>query len=244
MKHLASFRLFAAASSLPLALACFLASGSRALAFELEPGVNSASVIEYPTALDQTLQQTVAATVEVFDIGEPDLALENVRYGVQFGALQVVGDAFMLTDPDRKFDHGILRAKLRILHFEPERTSIAIGGLARVTDGTHAGEDRIDNRPLSLLAVATTELFPFQEWGGFLVNAYLDNRVANLGLKVQIYRYIKAVAEFDYYHSSPDVDDKEQTKGGIEIEGETNFYIQAFYAERQDHLLITVGVGF
>lgn len=244
MKTILPCRFLPVGACLWTGLACTLFSGATALAFELEPGVNTASVIEYPTALDQYLQHTVAGTIEVFDIGEPDLALENVRYGVQFGALQVLGDVYLLTEPDREFDHGILRAKLRILYFEPERTSIAVGGLARFSDGTDEGDERIDNRPLSLLAVITSELFPFQEWGGFLVNGYLDNRVANVGLKVQIYRFIKAVAELDYFHSSPNIDDKEQLKGGIEIEGETNFYIQAFYAERLDHLLIQIGVGF
>ena len=234
-----------------LALAgAFLLQGiaipGAARAFELEPGVNTAGVIEYPTANDQFLQHTFAATIELIDIGKPELAAENLRYGFQIGALQLMGDAFFLTEPEQKFDHGVIRAKLRILQFDPERTSIAVGALARISDGTDEGKDRIDNRPLSLLAVVTTELFPFREWGGFLVNAYLDNRVLNGGLKVQIYRFIKAVGEVDYFHSSPDMKDEDrvQTKGGIEIEGETNFYIQAFYAERFDHLLVQVGVGF
>lgn len=213
-------------------------------AYELEPGINNAGVIEYPTALDQTLQHTAAATVEIFDLSKPDLAFENARYGLQLGALQFLGDIFMETEPDRDFDHAILRAKLRILYFENERTSIAVGGLARITDGSNEGDERIDNRPYSLLGIVTTELFPFEEWGGFLINAYLDNRVLNAGVKVQIYQFIKAVGELDYYHSSSHIDDKEQTKLGIEIEGETNFYIQAFYAERHNHVLIQVGAGF
>jgi hypothetical protein len=224
-------------------VAAVLAAHDTARAFELEPGVNTAGVIEYPTALDQFLPRVVAGTIEAIDLGEPRLALENVRYGHQFGAFQLQGDAFFLTHPERDFDHGVIRAKLRILQFDPERLSIAIGALARITVDD-AGKRRIDDRPYSLLGIATAELFPFQQWGGILVNAYLDNRVLNGGLKVQIYRFIKAVGELDYFHSSPDLADKIQTKGGIEIEGETSFFVQAFYAERFDHLLIQVGVGF
>ena len=219
-------------------------STGTAHAFELEPGVNTAGVIEYPTANDQFLRHTIAGTIELIDIGKPELALENVRYGLQLGALQLLGDVFFLTEPDWKFDQGTFRAKLRILQFDAERTSIAVGGLARFSDGTEEGDARIDDRPYSLLGVVTTELFPFQEWGGFLINAYVDNRVLDGGLKVQIYRFIKAVFEVDYFHSSPDLDDKVQTKGGIEIEGETQFYIQAFYSERFDHLMVQIGVGF
>ncbi len=144
--------------------------------------------------------------------------------------------------PDRKFDHAVLRAKLRVLHFDPQRTSIAVGALARLTD-SKAGEKRIENKPLSLLGIVTTELFPFREWGGFLINGYIDNRVAVAGLKVQIYRFIQAVAEFDFFHSS-DIDDREQTKAGIEIEGETDFYFQIFWAERSERALVQIGVGF
>lgn len=211
-------------------------------AYELEPGVNTAGVIEYPTALDQFLPHTVHSTIEIFDLGKPDLALENLRYGFQVGALQLLGDIFLLTDPDRKFDHAVLRAKLRVLHFDPQRTSIAVGALARLTD-SRAGEERTENKPLSLLGIVTTELFPFREWGGFLINGYIDNRVAVAGLKVQIYRFIQAVAEFDFFHSS-DIDDREQTKAGIEIEGETDFYFQIFWAERSERALVQVGVGF
>jgi hypothetical protein len=230
---------------LVFAAAGALLAAGPARAFELEPGVNNAGVIEYPTALDQYLQHTFHATVELIDVGEPKLALENVRYGLQLGAFQVTGDAYLLTHPDREFDQGILRAKLRILQFDPERTSIAVGGLARlVTD--EDGEDRIDHRPFSLLGVVTTELFPFQEWGGFLINGYVDNRVLDLGLKVQVYQFIKAVAEVDWWHSSDfyEDEDKVQSKGGIEIEGQTGFYIQFFYSERFDHLLVQVGAGF
>ena len=224
-----------------LACALFFAAGA-AQAFELEPGVNNAGMIDYPTALDQYLMHTVSGTVELIDAGAPELAAENIRYGLQLGAFQVQGDAYFLTEPKREFDQGIVRAKLRILQFDPERTSIAVGGLARLVVDDE-GEERIDHRPFSLLGIVTTELFPFQQWGGFLINGYLDNRVLDLGAKVQLYRFIKAVAEVDWYHSS-DIDDKVQSKGGIEIEGQTSFFIQFIYSERFAHMLVTVGAGF
>ena len=86
-------------------------------------------------------------------------------------------DINMLTEPRKEFDHAIVRLKLRLLRFEPQRTSVAVGALTRIVD-TNEGERRIADKRYSLLAVVTTELFPFRDWGGVLVNAYLaDNRV-------------------------------------------------------------------
>jgi len=225
------------------AAACaLLAAAGAARAFELEPGVNNAGMIEYPTALDQYLKNTVSGTVELIDPGAPELAAENIRYGLQLGAFQVQGDMYFLTEPKKEFDQGIVRAKLRILQFDPERTSIAVGGLARLVSDAD-GRDRIDHRPFSLLGIVTTELFPLREWGGVLLNGYLDNRVLDLGAKVQLYHFIKAVAEVDWYHTS-DIEDRVKSKGGIEIEGQTSFFIQFIYSERFDHMLVTVGAGF
>jgi len=219
-----------------------LASAGPSPAFELEPGVNNAGMIEYPTALDQYLTHTISGTVELVDIGAPELAAENVRYGLQLGAFQLQGEAYFLTTPKRELDQGIVRAKLRILQFDPERTSIALGGLARIVSDDE-GEERIDHRPFSLLGIVTTELFPFQNWGGFLVNGYLDNRVLDIGVKGQLYHFIKGVVEVDWFHTS-DIDERIQPKAGIEIEGQQSFFLQFFYAQRFDHMLVTVGAGF
>jgi hypothetical protein len=229
-------------SILAALIGALLFAAGAARAFELEPGVNNAGMIDYPTALDQYLMHTVSGTVELIDAGAPDLAAENIRYGLQLGAFQVQADAYFLTEPKQEFDQGIVRAKLRILQFDPERTSIAVGGLTRLVTGDD-GQDRIDHRAFSLLGVVTTELFPFQQWGGILLNGYLDNRVLDLGAKVQLYHFIKAVAEVDWYHSS-NIDDKVQSKGGIEIEGQTSFFIQFIWSERFAHVLVTVGAGF
>ena len=166
--------------------------GGAADGYELEPGVNNAAVIEYPTALDQFLESMVHSTIEVFDAAEPDLALTNVRYGHQIGAFQLLGDIYLLSDPKWELDHAVLRAKLRILQFDEEHTAVAFGALARLTADDEAA-DRVDNRPYSFLGVITTELFPFRDWGGFLVNFYLDNRVGVLGLKGQVFPLIQGV---------------------------------------------------
>ena len=215
---------------------------ANAWGYELEPGVNTAGVIEYPTADDQYLQHLIATTVEIFDLTAPEGAFSNLRYGLQIGAFQALADVFWITEPEKKFDHGVLRLKLRLLRFEPQRTSIAIGGLARFVD-SNEGERRIEDKRFSLLGVVTTELFPFRDWGGFLVNAYLDNRVFVGGLKVQLYHSIKAVAEMDWFHSS-DIPDRELGKAGIEIEGETSFYLQVYWAERSDYFFVQIGGGF
>ena len=212
--------------------------------FELEPSVNSAGVIEYPTAFDQFNDNTAHATIELFDPVQPDLALENVRYGYQTGALQIIGDVFLLTTPGQEhdFDHAVLRLKLRLLQFDIEHTAIAVGGLARITDDK-AGEERINNLPFSFLGVVTTELFPFDNWGGFQINIYLDNRVAALGLKGQIYHFIQGLVEIDFFHAL-EREDREEIKAGFEIAGEEDYYFQLFFAERTEHVFVQIGVGY
>ena len=54
----------------------------------------------------------------------------------------------------------------------------------------------------ALFGIISVELFPFDGWGGFLVNFYLDNRVLELGLKVQLYNTIQAVLEGELLHST------------------------------------------
>jgi len=223
-----------------LALLLGLALPVRAL--ELSPSINTASLIEFPTALDQRVDNTLHASVELVDVGEPDLRAENVRYGHQVGNLQALLDVHILTEPERKFDYAEARAKLRVFNLDRQRTYVALGALARLTEDKE-GEARIDHRPYSLLLIITTELLPTDKWGGFLTNFYLDNRFANLGFKVQLYDQLKAVAEVDYLHST-DVDDRFDGKVGIEIEGEQNFYLQLYYKDSLGHALLQIGTSF
>lgn len=216
---------------------------AAAQGYELQPGVNHAGVIEYPTALDQYTPNTVHGTVEIVDLAEPDLALPNLRYGRQIGALQLLADAYARTEPEREFERVEVRAKLRVFTFAPERTSVALGALARFPNDDEA-EQRIDERPASLLGIVTSELFPLSGWGGFLVNLYLDNRVGVLGLKTQVFPRVKAVGELDYFHSPTYDLDRYQHKLGIELEGENSFYFQVYWADVTGEFRAQVGVGF
>ncbi|MBI4083587.1 MAG: hypothetical protein HY423_13360 [Candidatus Lambdaproteobacteria bacterium] len=219
-----------------------LLAASLAQAADLQPGINAGSIIDFPTALDQRLPNMVHGSIVLFDLGEPDIRASNLRYGVQLGNLQLLGELNFATAPKREFDYGELKAKLRLLNFEPQRTFVAVGALGRYVDGS--GErGRVDDRLASLLAVVTTELLPFKNWSGILVNFYLDNRFADLGVKFQVYPSIRAVGELDYLHSTS-ADERLAGKAGIEIEGEQNFYFQLFYSGRDRHAVVQVGSGF
>lgn len=196
-------------------------------------GIDAAGVIDFPTALDQTTRHTFHGTLEVFDLGEPDLRPLNVRYGFQLGNLQLLAESYWHTDP-REFDHVEGKAKLRILNLDEFRTYAALGVLARYVDNKDKERAVIDDKPYSLFAVVTAELIPFANWDAFLVNLYLDNRFGSVGLKVPLYRFIRAVAEADYHHAGTE-QDRWRGKAGIELEGEQSFYIQFVYSDRSDH---------
>ncbi len=205
-------------------------------------GVNSAEVIEFPTALNQILDHTFHATVEIVDIGDPDLRLENLRYGMQLGDFQLLADAHFITHPDREFNYGELRAKLRVLPLDEIRTNIAVGALGRYADDD-AGKARIQNRSASLFTAITNQAYLFGTQG-LLTSLYLDNLIFSFGFKLEIYQFILLAGEADYLHSFTDAPERTFSKLGIEIEGEQNFYFQLFYSNAADDFLIQIGSGF
>lgn len=232
---------FWVAGALPAFL--LLALGApRGLAMELQPGINTAHIIEFPTALDQPVDHTLGVALDVVDFGEPDIRTKNLRYGYQWGNVQLLADAHYIPEPDRKFDHGEARAKLRLLTLDDYLASFAVGVLGRYTD-TKEGDARIDDKPYSFLGVFTVELFPFDNWGGFLTNLYVDNRWASLGLKVQLIQQVKFVGEYSWLHST-DIEERGFGKVGIEIEGEQVFYFQLLFDDRTENAVIQLGTGF
>jgi hypothetical protein len=227
---------------LALLLACW-GPGITALAADPHTTVNLAGVIDYPTALDQSAANIASGRTEAVDLGAPDLRLANLRYGRQFGNLQILTDAYWLSTPVRQFDRAELKLKLRVLTLDGVNTSFALGALARGTDQSGKDQPAIDNKPYSLLGIVTAELLPFPRWGPWLVNFYLDNRFADAGLKVQLHPAIQFVAEVDYHHANPD-DQRLHSKAGFELEGEQNFYLQFLYSDDAQHMLLQLGTGF
>jgi hypothetical protein len=234
-----------AVASLAILLAAALAATPAARAEELEPGMNTAGVIDFPTALDQKTPNVLHGSLELTDISAPVVLPVNARYGRQFGNLQLLADIKWRTEPVREFDYGEAKAKLRVVSLEAQRTYFAIGALGRWTDQKSKDETSLDNKPYSLLGVVTTELYPFDEWGAFLLNFYVDNRFADAGLKVQLYEGIKFVTELDYHHGDVnDLGQKWRTKAGFEFESEQNFYFQILYDDAGNHARIQLGTGF
>ncbi len=212
-------------------------------AFELEQGINAAGVIDYPTARNQPTTHTLHGTIELTDISEPELHFYNLRYGLQLGAFQLLADGNYALEPRREFDFLEVKAKLQILTLDEFRMQFAVGALGRFVENSEEREARIDDKTASLFGIYTVELFPFRDWGGFLVNFYLDNRVAVLGLKVQLYQSIQAVAEAEHLHSTLREDD---THGrlGVSFEGLQNVYFQLVYTDQGENWLVQIGTGF
>ena len=212
-------------------------------AAELEHGVNQSGLIDFPTALSQPSTHSLNGTLELTDIGKPALNLYSVRYGFQYGAFQLVSDAHFLIEPVHEFDYGEVRGKLQVLSLDEFRSTFAVGLLGRFVRKAEEREARIDGKTASLFVISTFELFPFRQWGGFLINAYLDNRFVTLGLKAQIYQSVQAVAEVDHLHSTHTPDD---TNGriGVSFEGLQNFYLQLLWTDEGKHALVQVGTSF
>jgi len=215
---------------------------SSSWAIDPAASVNAAGMIDFPTALNQTNDHSVAATIDVFDIGEPDLRIENFRYGYQWGDLQLLLDTHALTRPERDFDYTELRVKLRVLPLDELRTTLALGLLGRSTFEDERWA-RIDDRKASLFFALTNQAYLFGSLP-MMTNLYLDNVFASLGVKMEVYQFIMAVLEMDYYHTMSWLEDRERGKIGIEIDGEQNFYFQVFYAHPNKHALIQIGTGF
>lgn len=222
----------------------------------LEEGMSTSSMVNYPTARDQLTDHALHASFQIEDIEEPLINLESFRYAFQLGNFQVMADARSRLEPEHEFDYAEVKGKLRVLNLDELRTNGAIGILGRGVeehDEELERKARIDDRESSLFGVLTTEVFPFQTWGGVLLNFYLDNRVFSTGAKFQVYQFIKIVDESTWYHSR-EVDAYEAVFGeepdnqtntlGLEFEGEQNFYFQLLYEDVSDSALIRLGTGF
>ncbi len=221
----------------------FLGCAGAAWGLPPEAGINSSGVVEFPTALNQTLDHTLDFSLDIVDIGEPDVRLENLRYGYQFGDFQLRLDAHYLTEPEREFNFLELRAKLRVLPLDEYSTDIAVGLLGREVQD-EADRERIDDRSGSLFGVITSRFFLFENTGPLLVNFYLDNLYASLGAKLEFYQFVSAVAEADLLHSRTAAEERSFAKLGLEVQGEQNFYFQIIYHDRNDNLLFQIGSGF
>lgn len=223
---------------------CLLVSGipGSAQVWAVTSSIYSAGVIRFPTALDQTEDNTFHATVEIEDVGEPDLAMANARWGIQFGNFQLITDLHLETEPGEAFDFGEIRAKLRVLPLDEISTDIAVGLLGRFAE---SGEkQRYDDRTASLFGIVTTQLDVISDAEPLMLNLYLDNLFFSIGIELGLYQFIKVVAEADYLHSVTDIPDRNTGRIGIEIEGEQNFYFQLFYSDRTENTLVQIGTGF
>ena len=214
-----------------------------ARAFELEQGVYQAGIINFPTALNQPTTHTIHGSLELTDVAEPDLNLYNFRYGFQYGAFQLLTDLNFSIQDEHQFDYGEVKAKLQVLALDEYRSYVAVGLLGRAVQHREERQARIDDKPASLFVISSFELFPFDRWGGFLFNVYLDNRFLTPGLKVQLYESIQAVAELEHLHSTLREDD-DNLRAGVAFEGLQNFYFQLIWTDQGEHWLVQVGTGF
>lgn len=235
------------------------------LAFELEQGLYAAGIIKYPTALNQPTTHTFHGSLEIADLGEPDLNPYNFRYGLQLGAFQLLTDLHYALEPKKEFDFGEVRGKLQVISLDEFRFSMAFGFLGRFVQDSDERLQRIEDKTTSLLGIASIELFPFQQWGGILFNFYLDNRVFVAGLKAQLYQSIQLVVEGDYKHATiSDQEAAEATRNnpgaaaaiqdatqrenhytaGVSFEGDQNLYFQLLYTDQGERVLIQIGTGF
>lgn len=215
----------------------------QASAFELEEGVNIAGVIRFPTAFNQSTTHTLHTTIELTDIFEPLLNLYNLRYGLQLGGFQLISDLNYTLEPEHEFDYAEIKGKFQILALDEFRFYLAVGGLWRGVIDSRERDARIDGRVGSLFIVSTFELFPFDNWGGFLLNLYLDNRFINLGLKVQLYQSIQLVAEGERLHTTERTD-KTHGRVGVSFEGVQNLYMQLLWSDEGENFLVQIGTGF
>ncbi|MDH5752543.1 MAG: hypothetical protein OEZ59_09015 [Deltaproteobacteria bacterium] len=234
-------RRFLPGAVLALALLVLVPGGVRG--YELEQSLNMAGVASFPTAFDQPSTNIIHTSLELTDIKEPVIYLYNVRYGIQWRNLQVLGDVHYSLEPEHEFDHGQLRAKFRLLNLDEFRTYMALGALGRYVSEDEEAPWRIDDRPSSLFGVVTIELFPLEQWGGFLFNLYLDNRYFSGGVKIQAYPTIQIIGEMDYLHDTWQ-EDKFSGRAGVELDGDQNFYFQLLYTDVGAKWLANIGVGF
>ncbi|MCZ6533756.1 MAG: hypothetical protein O7A08_12425 [SAR324 cluster bacterium] len=224
-------------------LVLLLACSSNAWGLQPETSTNAAGVIKFPTALDQIETHAFHGSLEIFDIGDPDLRGENFRYGLQIGNFQLLTDLHFQTEPEEDFDFGEVRAKLRILPLDEFGTDIAVGILGRFVEKNEERK-RIDDREASLFTVVTVQLLPIEDAGPLVLNFYLDNLFLNIGFKIGLYQFISIVGEADYLHSNTAARERSFGRLGLEIEGEQNFYFQLYFSDRNDNFVAQVGTAF
>ena len=226
-----------------LAAMALVAAAGWAHALKMEQGMNNAMVVDYPTALDQPTRHMFRGTLDIFDISEPDLRPLNLGHGYQIGNLQILTDLYFLSQP-KEFDRGEFKLKLRFLGMDEFGVHAALGALTRIVDKRSKEKTVIDERPYSLFLVGTYEFFPFKSLGQFLGNFYLDNRFGVLGAKAPLYSsMIKVVVESEYHHAAL-TEDRWHHKGGLELEGEQNFYVQFLFSSIGERWRLQVGTGF
>ncbi|MDH4120487.1 MAG: hypothetical protein OEV94_02125 [Deltaproteobacteria bacterium] len=229
------------------------------------PGVNAAGLVRYPTAFDQYTDNYLRFNVEIHDLALPDLRMSNVFFGHQFGSLQVTADANFRTVPEKAFDNLTARAKLRLVTLEPMMLSFGFGLVGRYADSP-VSADRMAHRNFSLMFATTAEVIPFDEFGGLLVNFYLDNLVAVPGFRFQISNFIHLIGEGIIIHEKTlSNHNLAQTTyssftptattasllpattrfvGGLEIESDNNLDFQLLYDSESMSGQFQVGWGF
>ena len=209
----------------------------------LDAGVNVSQVIEFPTALDQTYPNLLQGTLEAVSISEPDLRPYNLRYGRQLGNLQLLFNGNWETEPQRQFLRADARAKLRVLNLDAYHTYAAIGAMARATDSKSKDETELDNKPYSLLIAFTSQLDLPLLWKPLLANVYADNQYVTVGVKVPVYQYIELVGEV-VDREAVASDTAVHNRAGIEFQGEQNFFLQLYFSDQANNVLIQLGTGF
>lgn len=233
-------------------LVVFLFALSWQKAWGLEPlkGTNSGHFISFPSAMEQSSRHMFHGTLEVFDLGETDLRVENVRYGFQHGNFRLQAD-FNFFTPFKEFDYNILRGQLKILPLDEYRTSFALGLLRRAAFNLDS-KARIQNKFASVYAVVTSELFPFNSYNRLRLNFYLDNLYASFGAKLKTHAVLDVMGEVDWIHEPFEelpttvagTTERVRGKIGLELEGEQNFYFQIFLDSRFGNVAVQVGSGF
>ena len=252
-----------------LGAAIGLRTGTDAWADSIEPTPNAASVIHYPTALEQWNTHQLQGALSLHDVVVPEASISNLGYGYQLASIQLSFDAYSRQLEGRSvFTHAEGRVKLRLFTSESPLYAIALGFLGRGTDDA-AKRAYFDDRDASLFLAWSAEISRARRAPGSLINAYLDNRVFALGGKLQLQKHLQLVAEAGYQHykslptketseEAPDEQDEDpktlaelaaqdsRLKLGLGIEffsGEASF-TQLIYDSEADAVQIRLGYSY
>ncbi len=232
---------------------CFfllMAGGSFGWAANLQPSILAPQIIKQITALDQGNTHFIHVSSEIEDARKPRINLESFRYSLRLGPVQWVNDMQFLLEPKKTFNHLETRIKFRALDIPSARTAVAFGLLGRFVEKSEERTARIDNKTSSLFLVVSSEVFPFGNWGGILLNAIWDNRVAGLGTKIQIFRNLRLVFEHDTYHAAKNLptSNHHQNPGvnrvGLEFEGQEAFAGQLVWSEEGNRAWLLLAFSF